>query len=657
MSNLELPMKTHASASPPPCRRGFRRAVLAAALASLCIPCAGCFFSSIVKEPSFGTVALDVATAPVQAVAFVVGGTEELLDDAKHNRERRALARQLREDPTLLERSPEMFLPDRFTTRQAGEEALSDVLAEPDVRFTETGLREVVRHRAKLGGYEWSHPHVNGLFRRPEWTSAGLADCLPDMFRISRSSDEDIRVGWIRNPATPDECLAVWDRFGRAHFGENSYDNWYPEDECLAFEACRELRRRAVARAASRTPEEDAAARAEARRLHESGLTACAASAPDYPGAVTNLAGCLSSVLGGTNFAERTVGVCIVRIEAFSSADEARTALAETFCDEALPLPLLRRTPGDLRLGDVCWADAFGDRPRFLAFARNNVAVRVEADGPPDSWHWTSGLLDLAIRIDAALRNAAPPAVRPGDPPVVDTRNLLIIPKTEKDAFVQFCGQWRYDGLESARRSAEYHSTCHDLSYSDEFRKESARLARLAAAAIRYREAVRSELATNGVPAVSGLRIGRKDVFCKDLVLTNGAFRGILLPDPESARSLPPDRICSSPAQRLGLAIPFFLERGDDLPPIDESRRARILFDGAAYASVSQLGIYDAPLVRAMLAEAFRIDPSLRAEAADLGLIDLCGDVLACGNEEHSHAKSAESDSHAESAEDAEEQP
>ena len=178
------------------------------------------------------------------------------------------------------------------------------------------------------------------------------------------------------------------------------------------------------------------------------------------------------------------------------------------------------------------------------------------------------------------------------------------------------------------------------MSYSDEFRKESARLARLAAAACRYRETVDAELATNGVPAVSGLRIDRKDVFCKDLVLTNGAFRGILLPDPESARPLPPDRICSSPAQRLGLAIPYFLERGDDLPPIDESRRARILLNGAAYASVSQLGVYDAPLVRAMLAETFRIDPSLRDEAVDFGLIGLCGEELP--REDKSHAEPAE---------------
>lgn len=627
----------NAAPSLSPLRRAKRLGRLArvVVLASLCVPCAGCFFSSIAKEPSCGTVALDVVTAPVQAVAFVVGGVGVSANNAKHNRERRALARQLREDPTLLERSPGTF--SALTVGHAGEEALSDVLADPDVRLTEGGLRAVVRHRARLGGSEWSHPRVNGLFRRPEWTSAGLADCLPDTFLISGSSDEDIRVDWIRNPATPDECLAVWDRFGRAQFD----DHWAWAAEELSMEARRELRRRAVARAGARSPEENAAARAEARRLHESGLAACAASAPDYPGTVTNLAGCLSSVLGGTNFAERRVGVCIVRIEAFASADEARTALAESFCDEALPLPLLRRTPGDLRLGDVCWTDAFGDRPRFLAFARNNVAVRVEADGTPDGWHWTSGLLDLAIRIDAALRNAAPPAVRPGDPPVADTRNLLVIPKTEKDAFVKFCGQWRYSGLRGARGEAEYNSKCRDLSYSDEFRKESARLARLAAAACRYRETVDAELATNGVPAVSGLRIGRKDVFCKDLVLTNGAFRGILLPDPESARPLPPDRICSSPAQRLGLAIPYFLERGDDLPPIDESRRGRILLDGAAYASVSQLGVYDAPLVRAMLAEAFRIDPSLRDEAVDFGLIGLCGEELPRGDK--SHAESADS--------------
>lgn len=574
-------------ASLSPLRRAKRLGRLArvVVLASLCVPCAGCFFSSIAKEPSCGTVALDVVTAPVQAVAVVVGGVGVSANNAKHNRERRALARQLREDPTLLERSPGTFF--ALTVGHAGEEALSDVLADPDVRLTEGGLRAVVRHRARLGGSAWSHPRVNGLFRRPEWTSAGLADCLPDTFQISASSDEDIRVDWIRNPATPDECLAVWDRFGRAHFGEHWYDNWYPQDECLAFEARRELRRRAAARAASRAPEEDAEVRAEARRLHESGLSACASSAPDYPGAVTNLTGCLSSVLGGTNFAERRVGVCIVRIETFASADEARTALAESFCDEALPLPLLRRTPGDLRLGDVCWTDAFGDCPRFLAFARNNVAVRVEEDGTPDGWSRTSGLLDLAIRIDAALRNAAPPAVRPGAPTTPDTRNLLT------------------------------------------------------SAANRYLEAVDAELATNGVPAVSGLRIGRKDVSFDDILLTNGVFRGVLLPDAETARIRPRILIRPVPVEKFGLAIPFFLERGNGLPPIDESRRARILLDGAAYAAVSQLGVYDAPLVRAMLSEAFRIDPSLRDEAVDFGLIDLCGEELPRGDK--SHAESAES--------------
>ena len=578
-------------------------------------------------------------TAPVQAVAVVVGGVGVSANNAKHNRERRALARQLREDPTLLERSPGTF--SALTVGHAGEEALSDVLADPDVRLTEGGLRAVVRHRARLGGSAWSHPRVNGLFRRPEWTSAGLADCLPDTFLIDSDSNDDIRIEWIRNPSTPDECLVVWDRFGRSQFGEVWYDNWYPGEHDLSFEAHRELLRRAAARAASRTPEDDAESRAEARRLHESDLAACAASAPDYPCIVTNLAGCLSSVLGGTNFAERNIGDCRWRIEAFPSADAARTALAESFRDVALPLPLILRTPGDLCLGDVCWADAFGDRPRFLAFVRNNVVVRMEADRDFDSLQDWLGRLGLPYRIDAALRGAAPPVPRPGDPPVVDTRNLLVIPKTKNDAFAKFCGQWRYAGLGSARGAAEYDSNRRGASDSDESRKESSRLARLASAALRYQAAVSAELATNGVPALPGLRIKRRDVGGTDLVLTNGVFRGTLLPEAEASRHISLDHICPSPAERLGLAIPFFLDRAEDLPPLDDKRRARILLDGAAYASASQLGVYDAPLVRAMLAEAFRIDPSLRAEAVDFGLIGLCSEELP--REDKSHAEPAES--------------
>lgn len=627
-------------ASLSPLRRAKRLGRLArvVVLASLCVPCAGCLFSSIAKEPSCGTVALDVVTAPVQLVGGVIGGFGACSGGTKHNLERRALFRQLREDPSLLERSPGTFF--SFSIHNAGEEALSDALADPDIHFSEAGLLAIVRNRAQLGAHAWSHPKVNGLFRRPEWTSAGLAECLPYTFRIDSGSREDIRVAWIRNPSTPDECLMVWDRFGRSQFGENVCDNWYPGEHDLSFEARRELLRRAVARASARTPEEDAASRAEARRLHEDDLAACAASAPDYSGIVTNLAACLSPVLGGTNFADRTIGDCRWRIEAFPSADAARTALAESFRDEALPLPLIRRTPGDQRLGDVCWADAFGDRPRFLAFARNNVIVRMEADRDFDGLMDWPGRLGLPYRIDAAIRGAAPPIPRPGDPPVVDTRNLIVIPKTNNDAFSVFCGQWRYAGLVSARGAAEYNSRCRDVGYSDEFREESARLARLANAAIRYREAVRSELATNGVPALPGLRIKRPDVGGTDLVLTNGVFRGTLLPEAEAARGISLDHICPSPAERLGLAVPFFLERGEDLPPLDDERRARILVDGAAYASASQLGVYDAPLVRAMLAEAFRIDPSLRDEAVDFGLIGLCSEELPRGDK--SHAENAE---------------
>ena len=534
--------------------KGLRSAILMVALCPLVF--SGCF-STLVRwsgPPStgqaIGAAALDIVTAPIQLLWAAGAGLDELRtrrEKRAYEREVEKTVRRLREDPSLIPTNSVAFDPwDSYVptaiSRLVGDRAMPFTI-EQLVAIDEIWEKQSARIAAGQGGWAASCP---GLWARPEWTPEHLASVCGRIqqgpyFRRGEAK------GYAANTNTPIDSLYLI----LAHDAGFLCDPVTDKND--------NVRQLARSNVVSRITH-DEGWRTVLRELYRVDEWA----AP--PEAKVTDDEC-SEILERMRRDE-----CIIAkpsIEVFDTPDAARAALLERLGDWNGRCALRCRNPGDIAVGERCYADATGPVPEFVAFVRANALVTAIAD-----WGSTPETLQAALWIDRKLceRLGLPPPAGPkGKGYDSDIRRLR-----ERFAF-------GYDKVISNDERAQ-----GLLKASERF------MARL-------EEIVGKDFATKGP---------QQSVYSWD---EEGLMRIDVAHSMSDWRTLPP--------WRLQIASDLVFGRMQGFGSATPADRARFCLDATAYASCAGVNAYvwDS-FARPFLAEAFAIDPALRAEAEALGL-------------------------------------